>query len=168
MQTIELTKISLMSACLCLICPLSISIGPIPISLASFMVMVTGYYLGSKNATKSIVLYIMIGCIGLPVFAGFKSGFTTLFGITGGYIIGYIPLAFFSGIQANSHIHRIGYILMGTLLLYGIGLIWFQILTSSTFTESFLICVLPFIPADIIKILLFLIIQPKLKKDILT
>ncbi|MEG2144157.1 MAG: biotin transporter BioY, partial [Oscillospiraceae bacterium] len=62
----------------------------IPINLALFSVHVAGVLLGAKYGSLSMLVYVLLGALGAPVFAGFKGGFGILFGKTGGYIIGYI------------------------------------------------------------------------------
>jgi biotin transporter BioY len=87
-----------MAALICIAGPLTIAIGPIPLSLASFAVYMAGAVLGSRRGTAAVALYLLIGIIGVPVFSGFTGGFQKLAGVTGGYLIGYLPCAFLTGI----------------------------------------------------------------------
>ncbi|MGN1277446.1 MAG: biotin transporter BioY [Floccifex sp.] len=163
MKTKDLVYIALMAVCIGLIAPLSIPVGEIPISLATFMVMVAGIWLGWKKGCIAVALYILLGCIGLPFFAGYKSGFAVLFGTTGGYIIGYIALAFFAGLKVNKSWMRIVNMVIGTFILYVIGTIWFMILTKMNLMTSLLYCVIPFLLGDALKIVLAYLLTFKLK-----
>ena len=62
----------------------------VPFTLQTFAVFFAVYFLGGKKGTLAVFIYILLGMVGLPVFAGFKGGFGALFGMTGGYIMGFI------------------------------------------------------------------------------
>ena len=129
----------------------------IPINLALFSVHLCGILLGSKRAVLSQSVYLLLGLIGLPVFAGFKGGPGVLFGKTGGYIIGYLLCAFIDGLIAGKEEgfpRMILQMLAGTFFCYLFGTIWFMFLTKMSLALSFSYCVIPFIPGDIIKIVL--------------
>lgn len=148
------------AALICIAAPFSVQIGPIPITLATFAIYLTGAILGGKRGMAAVAVYIMLGAVGLPVFSNFNGGFTALLGPTGGYIIGYIPLVLLTGIFAemNSKKHRtmiIGMIigmLLGTVALYTFGTAWFMIMTGSGLGRALALCALPFIPGDALKI----------------
>ena len=74
MKTKELTIIAVMAALICVAGPLSIAIGPIPLSLASFAVYLAGAVLGWKRGTVAVAVYLLIGLVGVPVFSGFSAG----------------------------------------------------------------------------------------------
>lgn len=129
----------------------------IPINLALFSVHLCGILLGSKRAVLSQSVYLLLGLIGLPVFAGFKGGPGVLFGKTGGYIIGYLLCAFIDGLIArkDENLPRMMIqMLAGTFFCYLFGTIWFMFLTKMSLALSLSYCVIPFIPGDIIKMVL--------------
>ena len=150
---------ALFAALICVAAPFSIQVGPIPISLATFAIYLTGAILGGKRGMVATIVYIMLGAVGLPVFSGFRGGFGVLFGMSGGYIIGYIPLVLITGIFAEMNskmIYRailtvIGMIL-ATAALYTFGTIWYMIVSGSDLVTALTACALPFIPGDAIKI----------------
>ncbi|MCX6384420.1 MAG: biotin transporter BioY [Actinobacteria bacterium] len=74
-----------------------IPVTPVPITLQTLTVLISGIFLGSKFAFLSQLQYLMLGIIGFPVFAGFKSGIYTLLGPTGGYLIGFVFAAYVTG-----------------------------------------------------------------------
>ena len=91
MKTRDLTLTALFAAILCVAAPFSIPVGPIPITLATFAIYLAAIVLGKKYGTLAVVIYILLGAVGLPVFSGFSGGFQKIVSATGGYIIGYIP-----------------------------------------------------------------------------
>ena len=160
MKTKDMTLIAVMAALICIAGPLSIAVGPVPLSLASFAVYMAGAVLGAKRGTIAVCLYLIIGLCGVPVFSGFSGGFPKLIGVTGGYLLGYIPCAFLTGLGADGtriiRDNRVSLpvaMLMGTFVLYLIGTVWFMALTGSSLGSALSICVVPFLPGDGIKIL---------------
>lgn len=97
-----LTLTALMAAMLCVLGPLSIPIGPVPLSLATLVIYLSVYLLGWKWGLVSVVVYLLVGMSGVPVFSGFGGGLGRLLGPTGGYLIGYLPLAALSGLGCDS------------------------------------------------------------------
>lgn len=144
------------AAIICVCAPFSFQVGPIPITLATFAIYLTGAVLGGKRGVISVIVYILLGAVGLPIFSNFSGGFGALMGPTGGYIIGYIPLVFITGVFAemNSKKHwtMIIGMLLGTVALYTFGTAWYMILTGNDLAKSLTLCALPFVPGDGIKI----------------
>lgn len=146
---------AIFAAILCVIAPYSIKIGPIPITFATFAVYLAGAILGGKRAMISVIVYILLGAVGLPVFSNFNGGFGALFGATGGYLIGYIPLALITGVFSDMKTRRhwtmvIGMII-GTVALYTFGTAWFMIFSGANLITALVKCVLPFLIGDSIK-----------------
>lgn len=150
---------ALFAALICVAAPFSIQVGPIPITLATFAIYLTGAMIGGKRGMAATIVYILIGAVGLPVFSGFRGGFGVLFGATGGYIIGYIPLVLITGIFAEMNSKKISRaivtvigMILATAALYTFGTIWYMIVSGSDLVTSLTVCALPFIPGDAIKI----------------
>ena len=93
----QIAMIAVMTAVTCVLAPLSIPIGPVPISLTNLVIYFSLFILGTKKGTISYLIYLLIGLVGIPVFSSFTSGPGKLFGPTGGYLIGFIPLALIAG-----------------------------------------------------------------------
>lgn len=153
----SMVLVSLMSAVCCILSPLSIPIGPIPVSLSVLAVMLCAYILGPRLGTLSVLLYILLGLFGMPVFSGFAGGPAKLFGPTGGYIIGYLPLVFIAGLcivkHKDSWFLQVTGMFAGLFTCYLIGTVWFMALTHMSLTKSLALCVYPFIAFDAVKIL---------------
>ena len=168
-STKDLTQIALMAAVTCILGPLAIPIGPVPISLTNLAIYFSLYLLGTKKGTISYVVYMIIGLIGLPVFSGMQGGPQKLFGVTGGYIIGFVFMALIAGFfietwQDKKWLHLAGMIL-GTAVCYVFGTVWFLFMTEGyTIMGALAVCVFPFIPGDLIKMVLAMLIAPQIKK----
>lgn len=157
-----LTATALLAAVLCILGPISLSVGPIPFSLGTLGVYLIAVFLPWKNALAAILVYLLLGMAGLPVFTGFSGGLVKLAGPTGGYLIGYLPCVFiisFATHKRNTEkahfAQAAGYIvsmIIGTLVLYGFGSAWYMISTGSRLLPTLLVCVVPFLPGDALKI----------------
>jgi len=163
--------IAVITAAMCVVAPFSIAIGPIPLSLATLVLYISVGSLGWKRGAVSVVLYILLGAAGMPVFSGFEGGFHKITGVTGGFIIGYIPCGLAMGIisgllqkgKRKVWPDAIG-MAVGTILLYICGTVWFVIQTGSALAAALALCMIPFLPGDAIKIIVACSITPKLRK----
>ena len=142
--------------------------GLVPISLATFGVMMAGLLLGWQWGGAAVAVYLLLGAVGAPVFAGFRGGVSALLGPTGGYLIGYLPYAALAGLGAkkDGFWHRCLYLLLGTAICYTLGTAWFVHQTGRALSESLGLCVLPFLPGDAAKIFLSAALSPRLQKAI--
>lgn len=149
---------ALMAALMCALGPLSVPIGPVPITLVNLVIYLSVLLLGAKGASVSTLVYLLLGAVGLPVFSGFQGGLAKLVGPTGGYLVGYLIVAFLGGLAAektkyNTFFSIVG-MLVGTAILYTLGTVWFVYQTGSEWVHALSLCVYPFIPFDIGKIVL--------------
>ena len=163
----RLTMTAVMTAVTCILAPFSISIGPIPISFTNLAIYFALYLLGWKSATVSYLVYVLIGLVGLPVFSGFSGGLGKLMGPTGGYIVGFLPMAVIAGIgidRCSKRWLQLLSMLAGTLVCYAFGTAWYCMQTGSTLMSALILCVFPFIPGDLIKMAAAMSIGPVIKK----
>ena len=171
-NTHQLTLIGVMAAVTCILGPLSLPIGIVPISLTNLAIYFSVYVLGQKRGTLSYIVYLFIGLIGLPVFSGFSGGFTKLFGPTGGYLIGFIFMAFISGIFIDKFSNKIYMsflgMILGTIVAYILGTAWLAYQAHLTFNATLSIGVLPFIPGDVAKMVIASLIGPQIKKRLIS
>lgn len=172
MKTKTMALIALMAAVTCILGPLSLAIpiSPVPISFTNMAVYFTIYVLGTKNGTISYLIYLLLGLVGLPVFSGFSGGAGKLFGPTGGYLIGFIFMAVICGIfvekwPAKLYLHFIGMIL-GTAVCYLFGTIWLAFQANMDFSAALAAGVIPFIPGDLVKIIIALLAGPIIRKQL--
>ena len=140
----------------------------IPVNLALFGVHLCGALLGAKYGTLCMVVYVLLGLAGLPVFAGFMGGVGTLFGKTGGYIIGYILDALVVGLIVRRWGSSFFKMLCGDdyrlAACYTFGTLWFMHITGMGLWVSLTYCVFPFLAGDAVKIALAAALTGRLKK----
>lgn len=151
-----LVMTGMMAAVIAVTAPFALPVGPVPISLCSLLVCLAGYVLGWKLGTVSVLVYVLLGAVGMPVFSGFAGGVGQLFGPTGGYIIGYLPLALLAGwpvdrFPGRRWLHLLGMVL-GTGVLYALGTVWYCVQTDVAVSAALGLCVLPFLPGDLLKL----------------
>lgn len=159
---------ALFTALIVLLSQLQLPIGPVPVSLATLGVMLCGLLLGWRYGALAVGAYILLGAVGVPVFAGFQGGAGRLLGPTGGYIIGYLFYALIAGLNIPRLQERFWgrcvLLLLGTAVCYGLGTAWFMHMSGRTLAESLSLCVLPFLPGDAAKIALAAFLAPRLRK----
>ena len=127
-----------------------IPIGPVPINLALISVFTAGGVLGWRGGASSQIIFVLLGIVGLPVFAGLHGGIGTLLGPTGGFIMGYIPCAALSGITNRKWLGM----LLGLAILYIMGSFWYTFITKAHLLAVVITCIIPFIFGDTLKIIL--------------
>ncbi len=145
----------------------------VPFTMQTFAVYVAAALLGGKLAALCIALYMALGAVGLPVFAGFRGGVGVLVGATGGYIWGFLALALILGLCTkfikNRRIATAVGMLLGTAVCYLFGTVWYVLFYNGgkAFSAALMLCVVPFILPDLLKMALALFVservQPHLK-----
>ncbi len=180
----QMVLVAVMAAAICVVAPFTVPLPftAIPITFANLMIYIAVFALGWKRGTLSCIIYLMIGMIGVPVFSGFSGGFGKFAGPTGGYIIGYVLQALAAGIIVdavwNSSLKRplkaalyMLALLLGQIICYIFGTAWYMIQQELTFTVAATVsalsaCVIPFIPGDVIKIIIAIIIGTPLRSTL--
>ena len=169
-STYAMVVTALMAAVTCILAPLSVPIGPVPISLTNFAIYLSLYLLGWKRGTVSYLVYVLIGMVGVPVFSGFTGGMGRLLGPTGGYIVGFIPMALIAGAVIDRFRNRgiqLAGMIAGTAVCYAFGTVWFLVVYAKNTGAIGLWtalgwCVFPYILPDCLKIALALAIRKRL------
>lgn len=124
---------------------------------ALFAALLCGGILGKKYGTASVMVYILMGAAGVPVFSSLKGGLGVLAGPTGGYIVGYVFATFITGFffeKSNKFYVLIPGMILGVLLCYAFGTAWYMFVSGAKFLTVLLSCVLPFLPLDFVKVIL--------------
>ncbi len=168
-RTKEMAITALMGAVICVMGPLSLAIpvSPVPISLVNLAIYFSCYILGMKKGAISVLLYLMIGFVGMPVFAGFTAGAGKLLGPTGGYLVGYVFIALVCGWffeHSRGRWMEFAGMVFGTLCCYLFGTLWLAHQAGMGFQAALAAGVIPFIPGDLVKILIAWILAPMLVK----
>ncbi|MCZ7601303.1 MAG: biotin transporter BioY [Melioribacteraceae bacterium] len=133
----------------------SIPIKPVPFTLQTMLVILSGAFLGARNGAISQILYLTVGAIGLPVFANFSLGIQTLFGPTGGYLIAFPVAAFLVGsiLEKKRSLLTISLaMILGTLTILLSGAAYLSLFFDGNFNQALLSGVLIFSLWDIVKI----------------
>ena len=142
----------------------------VPINLALFSVYLSGALLGAFWGTLSMVLYVLLALAGVPVLAGLRGGASAVFGVTGGYIVGYILAAFAVGLIARLWGRSIAKLITacsaGCFLCYLFGTVWFSIYSDTGFFVALSLCVLPYLIGDALKIAVCAVISSRLYKHL--
>lgn len=145
----------------------------IPFTLQTFAVFFVMGLLGGKRGTVSVIVYILLGAVGVPVFSGFIGGIAKLIGMTGGYIIGFILIGLVYWLAerlfGSRLLVRIISMLIGLVLCYAFGTGWFMIVYAKDsgpigLGTALSMCVVPFILPDLAKMALAIAASAKLKK----
>ena len=165
-----------MTAVIAVLSPISVPLATlVPVSLATLAVMLAGAVLGKTLYFRRDDPAIPAGTvfisdlIGLPVFAEYSSGAGALFGVTGGFLFGYIPLAWLTGYIYEKRKDTPGLVLgmlAGNLVLYAMGTIWFVVFTGSSAAAALAACVLPFLPVDALKMFLVALVSPRIRRAV--
>ena len=149
---------------------LAIPIQPVPINLALLSVYIAGGLLGGGMGAASQAVFLLIGVVGVPVFAGFRGGVQALVGPTGGYLIGYVAAAFVTGVIVK----RLGAkplkialaCAVGMAACYALGTAWYCVQSGTPALAALSTCVFPFLPGDAVKIAAAALLVPRLKRVI--
>ena len=162
---------------------ISLPIGPVPISCSLIAVYLAGLFLPVKTAALSQLVYLLLGIIGVPVFAGFQSGAARLAGPTGGYLLVYPVIALILSLAmviydkklvrkplAARAVYIVSAMLVSLIVCYAAGTAWFTVFSGSSFQKALSLTVVPFIAGDIAKIVLCTVVtisaRERLKKAV--
>lgn len=176
LKTIDLTLIALCAALIAICSWISIPT-TVPFTLQTFAVFLTVCLLGGRRGTLAVIVYILLGAVGLPVFAGVKGGLGVLLGTTGGYIVGFLFSALLMWGAEKLFGHKLAVsavsMVLALIVCYAFGTAWFMVVYSRANGAVALAtvlqwCVIPFIVPDLIKIALALalgkILRPHLPR----
>ena len=173
----DITHVGIFTALTAVGAFISIPIGPVPITLQSFFVLLSGIILGSKKAMFSQITYLLLGLIGFPIFAGFSGGIQTIFKPSFGFIIGYIVAAYVVGKLTErkpiTPINSWVAVLAGSIAIYAFGLPYMYYILNIMLKSNLNIIkilqlgMLSFIPGDLLKAAIAVFISQKLKTFII-
>ena len=168
LKTRDLTLIALFAALIAICAWITVPMPDVPFTMQVFGIFMALLLLGGRRGTWSILLYLLLGAVGLPVFSGFSSGVGKLFGPTGGYLIGFIFMALICGFaidrfEAKLIPSMIGMIL-GTIVCYLFGTGWLAYQAGMTFYQALAAGVLPFIVGDLVKMVICAVVGPQIRR----
>lgn len=162
-------------ACLIAVCSWITIPGEVPFTLQTMGVFLAIGLLGGRRGTTAVLVYILLGAVGAPVFSGFKGGAAALLGPTGGYIIGFLASALLMwGLETvlgkQKWVLPVSMVL-GLIVCYAFGSVWFQVVYTRgggaiTLAVVLLKCVVPFILPDLAKIAVAMLLTSRLRRFI--
>ena len=168
----DITQIGIFTALTAVGAFISIPIGPVPITLQSFFVLLSGIILGSKKAVFSQITYLLLGLIGFPIFSGFSGGLQHIFKPSFGFIIGYIAAAYVVGKLTEEKTvtqYHWAAVLIGILIIYTFGLPYMYYILNIMLNNNFSIVeilqlgMFAFIPGDALKAVIIIFTANRLK-----
>lgn len=138
--------------------------GGVPLTLQTFSIALIGFSLAENKGIKTILTYLFLGTMGFPVFASGNFGFATLFGLTGGFLLGFIPLVVFcsKAKKAKTVQGKIALSAIALATLHILGILQYGILTGKNFNVVFMLVSLPFLVKDSLSIILAFIISDRI------
>lgn len=144
---------------------------PIPIVLQNMLVVLTGLMLGPVWGVAATVLFLAAGALGLPVFSGGTGGFARLMGPTGGFLYGYALATLVAGLIAQRPkygartpvLRLVLATVLGFVVMYIPGVLHFMRVMDKTFSQTMALCVVPYIPGDIVKMVVAVLLSSKLR-----
>ena len=159
----EMILVGIFAALTSVCAQISIPFTPVPLTFSLFAVFMSAVLLGPKCGAFSQIIYVLIGLCGAPVFAGFHGGIGILAGYTGGYILSYPVIALIVGLllkncKTLSRIDMIGAMVIGLIICYTMGASWLGFTLKKSVSEAITLGVAPFLPLDLIKIVIVAII----------
>lgn len=170
--TKEITIAAVLTAITCVLAPISIPIGPVPISLGFFCIFLVGAMLPPHLAVMSTLVYIVLGAVGVPVFTNFEGGLQKLVGPTGGYLTAYPLMALIIALsivlfKKKNIISIVVGMVISLIVGYTFGTVWFVVSTGSTIKNALLLCVTPFIIVDLVKLVCASVLSLAMSKALL-
>ena len=156
-----------------------IPIGPVPHTLQPLVVMLSGFLLGAKWGPISVITWVLLGCLGLPVFNQGQAGAVMLVGPTGGFIVGFVVCSWIVGKLTENDLtagffKNFAYLALAMLICYAVGLIGFKLSFAyflqkpMSWEKSMLLAIAPFLPFDIIKAAIAAYVGAKVRKALLS
>ena len=170
MKTKDMTLAALFSAFIAVSAWITVPF-TVPFTVQTFAVFLACLTLGGGKALISVVVYLLAGAVGLPVFSGFRGGVGVLFGPTGGYLVGFVALCLcfwmLTALLPNFKIKKPLALLSGLAVLYLFGTVWYVLLSLKAggvgFLTAFSTCVLPFLLPDLIKMAVAFLVADRMK-----
>ena len=171
----DMAYIALFAAVMAVCSWISVPLGDVPFTLQTFGVFAAVALLGGKRGTLAVLVYLLLGAVGLPVFSHFTGGPGALFGLTGGYILGFLLTALVmwaaEALWGRSLPVLAASMVLGLVACYAVGTAWYMVLYARTAGPVGIAvvlgrCVVPFLLPDLGKLLLALALQRRLGRSV--
>ena len=163
MKLRNMTRCGVLTAVLAVCAWLSVPLGDQAVSLQSFGVFLALGLLGGREGTVTVLVYLLLGAVGAPVFSGFRGGFSVLLGPTGGFLWGFLAACVLYW-SLEKRLKPCMNMVIGMLLCYACGAVWYYCrFAPGSIWPVLMICVVPYLLPDAVKIFLAFTTSQKLK-----
>ncbi len=127
----------------------------VPFTLQTFAIALCGYMLGARIGFAAVMTYIVLGAAGIPVFSSFRGGISMIFGLTGGFIFGFLPFVLLCGAASGRKniFFKIFLSLLGLVACHSLGVLQFSFVTASSLPHSFMLVSFPYLIKDIVSVI---------------
>lgn len=169
-STKSITVVAMFTAVLAVMAQISIPMpSGVPVTLQTFAVALTGIVLSWKKGTLSVLIYIILGVIGVPVFSNLSAGIAIIAGKTGGFIWGFLFLAAFCGVGIKMKNMVMGTLLglTGLVICHFLGVLQFSILAGTGIAETAILVSVPYLLKDLISVILAYILGKEIRKRLI-
>lgn len=162
-----LGKIALFTALFVVSAFLCLPIGGVPITLQTLVLTLCGLLLGVRASLLSVLAYLLLGAIGVPVFAGFQGGFSVFVSPTGGFLLGFLPAVLLLSVGKKLRFTWL-FVVLSHVVLYAVGTIWFLVFYDTTIglITALTTLVLPFLLPDAVKSIFAVWLSKKIEKHL--
>ncbi|MDL2206367.1 biotin transporter BioY [Eubacteriales bacterium OttesenSCG-928-N13] len=151
MKLNQQARIAMMTAVLCVTSQWVIPTGGIPFTLQTFFVPLSGALLGPLGGAIAVLVYLLIGAVGVPVFSNAQAGFGVMLGATGGFLWSFPIMALLCSLRSGAKIwQQLLCALAGILVIYAAGTVQYMVLSGRTLLEALMATVVPFILKDVV------------------
>ena len=164
MKTRGMTRCALMAALMAVCAWISVPVGDGAVSMQTFAVFLALGVLGGRAGTGACVVYLCLGAVGMPVFTGFRGGAAALLDPTGGFLWGFLACGL--TYWAAEKLGKLPAMVAGMMVCYVCGSWWFSVYANTDLLSAALVCVVPWLVGDGIKLALALSMSERLKKHI--
>ncbi len=162
LNTATMTRVALMAAVTAVAAQITIPLpfSPVPFTMQVLAVLLSGMLLGARNGALSQIVYVLVGAVGAPVFAGFSGGLGVILGPTGGYLLSYPLAAALAGLAAGAAVRAsrrralvacFMWGCAGLAVIYAVGAAWLSAVAGLPPLAALAQGVLPFVPLDLVK-----------------
>ncbi|MCL2817029.1 MAG: biotin transporter BioY [Clostridiales bacterium] len=167
----NLARTAMMIAVTAALSQVALPIPPVPLTLQTAAVILTAIILGPGRGAAAMLGYILLGCLGVPVFAQFKAGPGVLLGPTGGFLYGFVAAAFIIGFLLRHEKTRtlkraFPAVAAGIAVIYLFGVVHFAFVMGISISAAFKTAALPFLPLEALKIIVFTPVALRVKKSL--
>ena len=152
-----MTECAVFAAVICIFSPLTVPLGVVPVTMGLFAVMLAGVVLDAKQSMISVLVFVLIGLCGIPVFSGARAGVGVFFGPTGGYIWSYFicapVISLICRMKTKNKVFRsFAACTLGMVFCYVLGTVQYVVFSQNiAFSDALKVCVYPFVPFDMLK-----------------